>query len=176
MLLEHRGSTPPLSAESVQRLVAGGVAGLLPTDVAVVMISPPRPRRGRPPASSGTSAPSPWRAARCASCRARWSAWWRSWRLLAAATLVLYARLTRARAEAARPPARHVIRVAGLTKSVHQAGGGRRTILRDVSLTVPDGCLYGLIGPGASGKSVLLKMMTALMRPDRGTIQVGDDA
>jgi phospholipid/cholesterol/gamma-HCH transport system ATP-binding protein len=68
-----------------------------------------------------------------------------------------------------------VIRVAGLAKSVHQAGGGRRAILRDVSLTVPAGCLYGLIGPGAAGKSVLLKMITALMRPDRGTIAIGDD-
>ena len=67
-----------------------------------------------------------------------------------------------------------MIRVTGLTKSVHQAGGGRRAILRDVSLTVPTGCLYGLIGPGASGKSVLLKMMTSLMRPDRGTIEVGE--
>ena len=69
-----------------------------------------------------------------------------------------------------------MIRVAGLTKSFHQASGGRRVVLRDVSLTVPTGCLYGLIGPGASGKSVLLKMMTALMRPDRGTVQVGDEA
>ena len=68
-----------------------------------------------------------------------------------------------------------MIRVAGLAKSVHQVGGGRRAILRDVSLTVPTGCLYGLIGPGASGKSVLLKMMTALMRPDRGTIEIGDE-
>jgi phospholipid/cholesterol/gamma-HCH transport system ATP-binding protein len=68
-----------------------------------------------------------------------------------------------------------VIRVSGLTKSVHQSGGGRRAILRDVSLTVPTACLYGLIGPGASGKSVLLKMMTGLMRPDHGTVQVLED-
>ncbi|HEY1694999.1 MAG TPA: ATP-binding cassette domain-containing protein [Polyangiaceae bacterium] len=68
-----------------------------------------------------------------------------------------------------------MIRVSGISKSVHQSGGGRRTILRDVSLTVPTGCLYGLIGPGASGKSVLLKMITALMKPDRGTVQIGDD-
>jgi len=67
-----------------------------------------------------------------------------------------------------------VIRVSGLTKSVQRPGVGRRAILREVSLTVPSGCLYGLIGPGASGKSVLLKMMTALMRPDRGTIQAGN--
>jgi phospholipid/cholesterol/gamma-HCH transport system ATP-binding protein len=45
-------------------------------------------------------------------------------------------------------------------------------VLRDVSLAVPDGCLYGLIGPGASGKSVLLKMITGLMRPDTGHVQV----
>jgi phospholipid/cholesterol/gamma-HCH transport system ATP-binding protein len=68
-----------------------------------------------------------------------------------------------------------VIRVVGLAKTVHQHGAGQRTILRDVSLTVPQGCLYGLIGPGASGKSVLLKMITGLMRPDRGTVQIGDD-
>jgi type III secretion protein J len=38
VLLEHRGVTPPLSADSVQRLIAGGVAGMLATDVVVVMI------------------------------------------------------------------------------------------------------------------------------------------
>jgi phospholipid/cholesterol/gamma-HCH transport system ATP-binding protein len=58
---------------------------------------------------------------------------------------------------------------------VHQAGGGRRTILHDVSLNVPTGSLYGLIGPGASGKSVLLKVITGLMKPDGGTVHVGDD-
>ncbi len=68
-----------------------------------------------------------------------------------------------------------MIRVSGLSKSVHQSGGGQRAILRDVSLTVPTGCLYGLIGPGASGKSVLLKLIAGLMRPDHGSVHVGDD-
>src|SRR5277367_3458972 len=45
-------------------------------------------------------------------------------------------------------------------------------VLRGVRLTVPKGCLYGLIGPGASGKSVLLKMLTGLLRPDRGRVLV----
>jgi phospholipid/cholesterol/gamma-HCH transport system ATP-binding protein len=35
--------------------------------------------------------------------------------------------------------------------------------------------LYGLIGPGASGKSVLLKLMVGLLRPEAGTIGLGDD-
>jgi len=69
-----------------------------------------------------------------------------------------------------------VIRVSGLSKSVHQHGGGMRSILHDVTLTVPTGCLYGLIGPGASGKSVLLKHVTGLMKPDHGTIEVGEDS
>ncbi len=45
-------------------------------------------------------------------------------------------------------------------------------VLRGVDLMVPEGCLYGLIGPGASGKSVLLKTITGLFRPDRGRILV----
>ena len=49
-------------------------------------------------------------------------------------------------------------------------------VLRNVTLSIPAGCLFGLIGPGASGKSVLLKMITALMRPDAGTLHVdGED-
>ena len=45
-------------------------------------------------------------------------------------------------------------------------------MLRSVTLSIPAGCLYGLVGPGASGKSVLLKMITGLMRPDAGTLHV----
>lgn len=45
-------------------------------------------------------------------------------------------------------------------------------VLRDVSFEVPAGCLYGLIGPGASGKSVLLKSIVGLLKPDSGSIFV----
>lgn len=68
-----------------------------------------------------------------------------------------------------------MIRLSGVTRSTPKPEGGRRTLLRDVSLTIPEGCLYGLIGPGASGKSVVLKMIAALMKPDAGEIRVGDD-
>jgi phospholipid/cholesterol/gamma-HCH transport system ATP-binding protein len=49
---------------------------------------------------------------------------------------------------------------------------GRREVLRSVDLVVPQGCLYGLIGPGASGKSVLVKSVAGLLPPDRGRILV----
>ncbi|WP_236644730.1 MULTISPECIES: ABC transporter ATP-binding protein [Sorangium] len=62
---------------------------------------------------------------------------------------------------------RPMIQIEQLTKSF-----GGMPVLRGVDLDVPAGCLYGLIGPGASGKSVLLKMITGLLRPDRGRVIV----
>jgi type III secretion protein J len=47
VLVEHRGATPPLAPESIQRLVAGGAPGLTPNDVAVVFTS----RTSRPAAA-----------------------------------------------------------------------------------------------------------------------------
>ena len=41
VLLQHRGATPPIDIHEVKRIVAGAAAGLLPDDVAVVMV--PRP-------------------------------------------------------------------------------------------------------------------------------------
>ncbi|WP_433937182.1 ABC transporter ATP-binding protein [Sorangium cellulosum] len=62
---------------------------------------------------------------------------------------------------------RPMIQIEQLTKSF-----GGMPVLRGVDLEVPAGCLYGLIGPGASGKSVLLKMITGLLRPERGRVLV----
>ncbi len=59
-----------------------------------------------------------------------------------------------------------MIELAGITKSYG------RPVLRGVDLRVPDGCLYGLIGPGASGKSVLLKTVVGLIRPDTGRVTI----
>ncbi len=62
-----------------------------------------------------------------------------------------------------------MIKITGLTKRF-----GENTVLDDVSLTVPSGCLYGLVGPGAAGKSVLLKSIVGLVVPDAGTIVVDE--
>jgi phospholipid/cholesterol/gamma-HCH transport system ATP-binding protein len=60
-----------------------------------------------------------------------------------------------------------LIRLEGVCKSFDRA------VLSDVDLVVPESSLFGLIGPGASGKSLLLRMITGLMRPDRGNVIVG---
>ena len=59
-----------------------------------------------------------------------------------------------------------MIRLEGVSKSFDRA------VLTDVNLHVPAECLFGLIGPGASGKSLLLRMITGLMRPDGGKVTV----
>ena len=48
VLLEHRGTTPPITEAAVQRLVAGGVPNLAIADVAVVLVA-----RAASPLSSG---------------------------------------------------------------------------------------------------------------------------
>jgi phospholipid/cholesterol/gamma-HCH transport system ATP-binding protein len=69
-----------------------------------------------------------------------------------------------------------VIRLTQVRKSFPNAdGAGTHAVVRDVTLSIPEGCLYGLIGPGASGKSVLLKMMVGLLRPDSGSITLAGD-
>jgi phospholipid/cholesterol/gamma-HCH transport system ATP-binding protein len=67
---------------------------------------------------------------------------------------------------------RHVHKL--FTHTPGQPHGGRH-VLRDINLRVPEGCLYGLIGPGASGKSVILKLVPGLLRPDAGSIRVGTE-
>lgn len=47
---------------------------------------------------------------------------------------------------------------------------GKEFALKDVSLTLEKGKIYGLVGPNGSGKSTTLKMMTGLSFPNKGTI------
>jgi phospholipid/cholesterol/gamma-HCH transport system ATP-binding protein len=49
-----------------------------------------------------------------------------------------------------------------------------RPVLRSVTLHVPRGCLFGLVGPAAAGKTVLLKVITGLVRADSGRVVVAD--
>jgi phospholipid/cholesterol/gamma-HCH transport system ATP-binding protein len=45
-------------------------------------------------------------------------------------------------------------------------------VLSGVDLHLPQGTVWGLIGPAASGKSVLLKTVCGLVRADEGTVEV----
>ncbi|MFL6140051.1 MAG: ABC transporter ATP-binding protein [Frankiaceae bacterium] len=60
------------------------------------------------------------------------------------------------------------VRVEGLTKSF-----GRQVIWEDVTLTLPAGEISVLLGPSGTGKSVFLKHLVGLLKPDRGHVWIG---
>ena len=65
-----------------------------------------------------------------------------------------------------------VITIEGANKSFALVRGQRFHAVRNVSLQVWPGDVYGLIGKSGAGKSTLLRLINLLERPDSGTITV----
>lgn len=49
---------------------------------------------------------------------------------------------------------------------------GKTTALHDVTFSVPEGSMFGLIGPDGAGKSTLYRILTTLIPPDSGTANI----
>jgi iron complex transport system ATP-binding protein len=49
---------------------------------------------------------------------------------------------------------------------------GARKILDEVTLTVPEGRILGLLGPNGSGKTTLLRMLSGVLRPGSGNVML----
>src|SRR6187402_410479 len=64
--------------------------------------------------------------------------------------------------------------IKGLTKSyrIGHLRGRRRPALRDLSLQVPRGVVFGCLGPNGSGKSTTLKLLLGLLFPDSGAATI----
>lgn len=54
---------------------------------------------------------------------------------------------------------------------VSRSAGGTQ-ILDNVTLTIPEGSAYGILGPNGSGKTTLLKVLATLVRPSSGKVRV----
>src|SRR4051812_25100948 len=59
------------------------------------------------------------------------------------------------------------IRLAGVTKRFNGV-----TAVDALTLDVPQGSIYGFIGPNGSGKTTTLRMIMRILLPDRGSIEV----
>jgi D-methionine transport system ATP-binding protein len=69
-------------------------------------------------------------------------------------------------------PAAPLIRVAGASKSFRLPDGGSFHAVRDVTLEVHAGDIFGLTGKSGAGKSTLLRLINLLERPDSGSVTV----
>jgi lipopolysaccharide export system ATP-binding protein len=69
------------------------------------------------------------------------------------------------------PPSGSVLEGRSLTKSF-----GRRVVVNEVSVHVQQGEIVGLLGPNGAGKTTTFYLITGLIRPDAGTVQLdGED-
>jgi ABC-type multidrug transport system ATPase subunit len=49
---------------------------------------------------------------------------------------------------------------------------GSRVALAGLDLSVPSGVVYGFLGPNGAGKTTTMRLLTGLIHPDGGTIEV----
>ena len=62
-----------------------------------------------------------------------------------------------------------VIELNNVTKSY-----GDRTLINDLSFSIPKGAIVGIIGGNGAGKSTLFRMITGEEKPDSGEIKIGE--
>ena len=51
---------------------------------------------------------------------------------------------------------------------------GKKEVLKGVSLEIPKGQIWGLVGPNGTGKTTLLKILAGLYKADKGTVLIND--
>jgi len=49
---------------------------------------------------------------------------------------------------------------------------GSVTAVKDVSLSVPDGRIFGFLGPNGAGKTTTMRMLTGVLTPDAGNVRI----
>jgi ABC-2 type transport system ATP-binding protein len=64
-----------------------------------------------------------------------------------------------------------VFRAEGVTKSYDK---GKSFANREISIEVRPGEVYGLLGPNGAGKSTFVKQMIGLLKPDSGSMRLGE--
>lgn len=61
-----------------------------------------------------------------------------------------------------------------LNKTYTSAAGVDQHVLKDLSLTVPQGEFVAIMGPSGSGKSTLLNVLSTLMKPTTGEVMINN--
>ena len=64
-----------------------------------------------------------------------------------------------------------MIKLDRVSKAYRVRGGGRRSVLDDVSLTFEPGHNFGILGVNGAGKSTLIRLLAGSELPDRGMVR-----
>ena len=64
----------------------------------------------------------------------------------------------------------NVLEISGLKKRF-----GSKQVLNDVTLSVPESCVFGFVGRNGAGKTTTMKSIIGLLKPDGGEIKVCDE-
>jgi putative ABC transport system ATP-binding protein len=67
-----------------------------------------------------------------------------------------------------------IVAISHLSKS-YRRGGQIVPVLRDITLSIPQGDFIALMGPSGSGKSTLLNLIAGIDKPDSGELRVGGE-
>lgn len=59
------------------------------------------------------------------------------------------------------------VQLRGVTKTF-----GSKTAVSELDLQIPEGAIYGFIGPNGSGKTTSIRMILRIFKPDCGTVEV----
>jgi ABC-2 type transport system ATP-binding protein len=65
-----------------------------------------------------------------------------------------------------------VIEIEGLSKEYRRLRGGRVVALQHLDLDVPEGGVYGFLGPNGSGKTTTIRCLLGLVRPNNGVCRI----
>lgn len=65
----------------------------------------------------------------------------------------------------------NILTIQNLSKSF-----GKQKIINDLSMSVPEGSVFGFIGQNGAGKTTTMKMVLGLLQPDRGEIRVCNES
>ena len=61
----------------------------------------------------------------------------------------------------------YILRTNHLTKTI-----GSKELVKDVSIHIKKGEIYGFLGPNGAGKTTIMKMLTNLWKPTDGTVEI----
>ncbi len=65
-----------------------------------------------------------------------------------------------------------MIEIKNLSKSFQTTGNTTTEVLKDISITIQNGDIYGIIGMSGAGKSTLVRCINMLERPTKGTVMI----